>query len=237
MKSPIFVALDVDTSSLAYAIAEKVEPYVGGFKLGPRLLYTYGASLVSKLAKLAPVFVDNKYYDIPNTMEASVRASFEGGASYVTIHASCGRDALVKMAQLEKELSAQRPFRVLAVTVLTSFSENHLPVNWNSQWDLEEHVLRLADEVYQSGLHSFVASAHEAPVLRKTFPDCFIVTPGIRLPEDSLGDQKRIMTPGEALQRGASMLVVGRPICNSANPAVAAQKFLNMCSGELKRQE
>ena len=101
MKNPIFLALDVDTESEALRIAASVGPHIGGIKVGPRLAVRYGATLFPALTKLAPLFIDNKYFDIPNTMEGAVRASFEMGASYVTIHAQAGVEALKRMAEIE----------------------------------------------------------------------------------------------------------------------------------------
>ncbi|MCB0386025.1 MAG: orotidine 5'-phosphate decarboxylase, partial [Bdellovibrionales bacterium] len=92
IKSPIFVALDVDDEIRAMEIAEQVEPYVGGFKVGPRLCLKYGSALVSRLATLGHVFVDNKYFDIPNTMEHAIRATFDSGATFATVHAQAGSE-------------------------------------------------------------------------------------------------------------------------------------------------
>src|SRR5512135_3119505 len=116
LKAPFFIALDVDSAEEAVSIAKATAPVAGGFKLGPRLMCRYGAELAQKIARLAPLFIDNKYFDIPSTMEAAVEASFAAGASYVTVHAQAGAEALSRLVLLEKRLNEQRPFRVLAVT-------------------------------------------------------------------------------------------------------------------------
>lgn len=224
MKLPLFVALDVDQDVQALKIADQVADYVGGFKVGPRLALRYGSSLLPELAQRGTLFIDNKYHDIPSTMTAAVRASFELGASYVTVHASAGTQALSELAKLEKELSAQRPFRLLAVTVLTSFSEHSLPGNWKPQ-AISRHVQDLADLVLSSGLTGLVCSPHEAAELRKLYPASFLLTPGVRLAEGPQGDQARVATPRWALQHGSSALVVGRPIVEAPNPREAAKKF------------
>lgn len=224
LQKPLFVALDVDTDIEALRIAGAAGPFVGGFKVGPRLGMRYGAPLIQKLAALGQVFVDNKYFDIPSTMEAAVRASFEAGASFVTIHAQCGREALAQLAKVEWELAQKRPFRILAVTILTSFTADTLPPNSNHK-PIADQVLELTQLVLGSGLTGIVCSPEEVSLLRDKFPGAYLVTPGIRLPTDERGDQKRVAGPREALQAGASALVVGRPICEATNIEVAAKRF------------
>ncbi len=222
MKSPWFLALDVDSDQEALNLVDLVEPWVGGFKLGPRLCLRYGPGLVREIASRAPVFLDHKFYDIPSTMRAAVEASFDLGASFVTIHASCGAKALADLAQLERDLNSQREFKILAVTVLTSFGEGQLPSHWRPQ-SIQEHIAQLAEEVRASGLTGLVCSPFEAGLLRQNWPEAYLVTPGVRLSGDSLGDQQRVMGPGEALIQGASALVVGRPVVAAAQPAEVAQ--------------
>ena len=224
MKTPIFLALDVDSNKQAVELAKKTAEYVGGFKIGPRLSMKYGEKLVSQLADLAPVFVDNKYYDIPSTMEASVRASFDAGASFCTIHAQSGPEALRRMAAVEAELNDVRPFKILCVTILTSFDQGSLPVTQKTN-PIPEQVMALIEQCRSCGLNSFVCSAEEVENIKKRFPDTYLVTPGIRLPEDAADDQKRVMGPKMAIDLGADALVVGRPITKAENPALAAKKF------------
>lgn len=224
LKSPLFLALDVDTEERALQLVEQTTDYVGGYKLGPRLCVQYGASLIQKISQKAPVFVDNKYYDIPNTMVHAVKATFAAGASFVTVHASAGPEALIQMALLEKELNQKRPFQILAVTILTSFSQNTLPPN-QKELSIPEQVQQLVRSVEQSGLSAVVCSAQELVGLKESFPHLDFVTPGIRFKEESKGDQKRVMGPHEALLAGATALVVGRPICQASDPRDAAKKY------------
>jgi len=224
MKNPIFVALDLDDGKKAIEMAQKVQPFVGGFKLGPRICMRYGSQIVKEIAKLGEVFVDNKYYDIPNTMEFAIRATFASGASYATIHSACGPEALERMASVERELCQERPFKILAVTVLTSFSQSHLPPHWEDK-PIEFHVNSLAQTASDCGISGFVCSGHEVSELRKKFPEAFLVTPGIRLESGVKADQSRVMVPSQAITAGASALVVGRPIIEAPKPEIMAEKF------------
>lgn len=226
IKSPIFVALDVDEKSKALEVAKQVEPYVGGFKVGPRLCMKYGGDLVKELSELGHVFVDNKYFDIPNTMEHAIRATFRAGATFATVHAQSGTEALKRLAQVERELNRERPFRILVVTILTSFDQKGLPPTSNAI-EIPEQVDLLAQLAMDSGLSGLVCSPHEVQRVKNHHPGAFVVTPGIRLREGDQGDQKRIMGPREAMQSGATALVVGRPIVDAENPAVAAERFFS----------
>lgn len=231
LKNPLILALDVDSKEDAQKILNHVGDLVGGIKVGPRLVYKYGASLVSELAEVAPVFVDNKYFDIPSTMEAAVRASFEAGATLVTVHALSGQQALTQLAQLESELNRKRPFKILAVTILTSWEKSSLPENFHS-WSIENHVRSLSQLVYRSGLRGLVCSGHELEFISQA--DFFKVIPGIQLSQDNshqslASDQKRIMTPKQAIKAGASALVVGRAILKSNQPRQTILDILESC--------
>ena len=224
LSKPVFVALDVDNFDKALSLAKDLAPHVGGFKLGPRLTYKYGATIVEKLSELGLVFVDNKYHDIPSTVIAALRATHAAGASFTTVHASHGLPALKEFFKIEQELNQSRSFKILAVTVLTSFTDSTFPANWVHQ-SAAQHVLNLADQVFESGLSGLVCSPEEVQGLRQRYPGAFLVTPGIRLPGDKLDDQKRVATPKEALKSGASALVIGRPIIDAKDPVVAAQSI------------
>lgn len=223
MRNPIIVALDVDSRDQALKLADDLADVVGGFKVGPRLCLRYGQEFIQDIAARGPVFMDNKHFDIPSTMEAAVRASFAAGASLVTVHALSGREALTKMALLEKELNQLRPFKILAVTILTSWDESSVPGNLKEQ-KISDHVVELAQLVKSSGMSGLVCSPHELDLLQNQ--GLYLVTPGIRFSMDSLGDQKRVMGPHEAIQNGASALVVGRPIIGAANPRETATDYV-----------
>lgn len=224
-KNPLCIALDVDSDEVALRLALDLKDFAGGYKLGPRLIYRYGQSLVQKISQYAPVFVDCKFFDIPSTMEAAVRATFEAGASVCTVHALAGAEALRSLAHLEKELNQRRPFRILAVTILTSWTEQSIPTNFKKQ-TVATHVRELAELVRDAGLHSIVCSPEEITLLKDL--GLFLLTPGIRLPSDSAGDQKRILGPKEAIDKGSSALVVGRPIIEAKDPILAAEKFYKL---------
>lgn len=231
LKNPLILALDVDTKGDALKIMDHVGDLLGGVKLGPRLIYRYGAELVREMSGIAPVFVDNKYFDIPSTMLAAVRTSFEAGATLVTVHALAGTEALRALSLLEAELNRIRPFKILAVTVLTSWEQRSLPASLHS-WSIENHVRSLTQEVYNSGLTGLVCSGHELQYLN--YPGLFKVTPGIRLSTEQrreIGeDQKRIMTPKQAIRAGASALVIGRPILQAHQPRETIFDILESCT-------
>ncbi len=227
LKNPLIFALDVDSEEEAFRKLKPVIDLVGGVKIGPRLSYRYGAAFIAKVADQVPVFVDNKYFDIPSTMKSAVRASFEAGATLVTVHAMAGQEALKELAQLEVELNRIRPFKILAVTILTSWEKSSLPENFHS-WSIENHVKSLAQLVYHSGIRGLVCSGHELELISQK--DFFKVIPGIRLSSDPTQDQKRVMTPKQAIKAGAQALVVGRPILESSDPRQTVLEILESCS-------
>ena len=221
----------MDSKEDAFKILDHVGDLVGGVKLGPRLGYRYGSSLITEIAEIAPVFVDNKYFDIPSTMVAAVKASFEAGATLVTVHALSGHEALRELHKLEIELNQIRPFKILAVSVLTSWNKDSMPASFHS-WSVENHVRSLTQEVYNSGLRGLVCSGHELEYLN--YPGLYKVVPGIRLSTDQSQlqseDQKRVMTPKLAMKAGASALVIGRPILQSHDPRKTIFEILESCS-------
>lgn len=224
LSNPIFVALDVDDAETALNLVKQTRAFVGGFKVGPRLCLRNSETLLKEIARHGALFVDNKYFDIPNTMESAVKAAFEMGASFCTVHAQAGREALTKLAALEETLNKTRPFRILAVTVLTSFRQDTLP-DLVQSIPIEDQTRRLAQLVIDSGLSGLVCSPEEVEMLRKMFPQAYLVTPGVRMSHEERGDQKRVSDPRTALERGASALVVGRPIYESFEPAMAAKIY------------
>jgi orotidine-5'-phosphate decarboxylase len=224
LTNPLFVALDVDSAEAALTLVKETRAFVGGFKVGPRLALRYGEPLLKEIARHGSMFIDNKYFDIPSTMEAAVRASFEVGAAFCTIHAQCGREAMERLAKVEHELNQQRPFKILSVTVLTSFRQETLaPVA--QAMPIADQVAALTQLTLDSGLSGIVCSPDEVQNLRSKFPSAFLVTPGVRLSHEERGDQIRVSDPCTALKRGASALVVGRPIYESLEPARAAKTY------------
>lgn len=233
LKNPLIAALDVDSAEQCFRLADLLQGKVGAYKVGPRLLVRYGADLVARLSRSAPVFVDNKYLDIPNTMETAVRATFEAGATLATVHAWAGPEALQRLAKTEEELNRKRPFKILAVTVLTSFSQETLPPSLRQQ-SIASQVDELAAMTLSCGLSGLVCSPQEVAALRSKSDKAFLVTPGVRMPNDAKGDQKRVETPAEAIRLGASALVVGRPICEATDPVQATELILESLKGVRK---
>jgi orotidine-5'-phosphate decarboxylase len=229
-KDRLIVALDVDSPEHALCLVDELKPFVGLFKIGSQLFTAAGPELVSKVIQRgAKVFLDLKYHDIPNTVASAVVAAMRLGVSICNVHALGG---LEMMSQVRKqcEIVAARenltkPI-LLAVTVLTSHDQtsiNNLGINET----LNELVVRLAKLTAKAGFDGVVASAQEIALVKASVNSPFIVlTPGLRPSWASNQDQKRVMTPEQALANGADYLVIGRPILADPSPAIAAQKVL-----------
>lgn len=216
--NPIFLALDLPRLEAADALARKVSGHIGGLKLGLEFFCAHGHHGVHEIAKIGlPIFLDLKLHDIPNTVAAAMQAIHVLEPAIVTVHASGGR-AMMEDAKA----AAGENTKVVGVTVLTSFDDNDLrPIGINDS--PHEQALRLAELAQASGLDGIVCSGHEVGAIHKQWKDGFFVVPGLRLPNGKKGDQKRIVTPREARDDGASILVVGRPIRNAEDPAAAAR--------------
>ncbi len=168
-----------------------------------------------------PVFLDLKYHDIPNTVAGACRAAAKLGVSIMNVHAQGG--AAMMRAAVEAAKSVSPATRVIAVTMLTSLSDEDMPA-LGLKPPVADQVLRLAGLAQQCGLDGVVCSAHEIARLRKELgPDFLLVVPGIRPAGSALGDQRRVMGPAEARQSGANILVIGRPITEAPDPAQAAR--------------
>jgi orotidine-5'-phosphate decarboxylase len=225
IKNPLCLSLDCNDLKTAEALLNQIDVPLGCIKVGPRLILREGPTAVKSIKKYAPVFLDFKFYDIPSTTIEAVRGAFDLGATLVTVHASLGAVALRELAQLEDELSKHRPFKILAVTVLTSYAQQSLPAMWQ-QKPIEQLIQGFAKEVIDSGLTGLVCSPLEAASLRSHFPSSFLVTPGVRLAGAKVDDQSRVSTPKQAMQNGADLLVIGRPILESKNPSLAVKEIL-----------
>ena len=227
LKKPLFVSLDIPTKNKTLDIVSQLANKDVGFKVGPSLIYKYGLEIVKNIKASGPVFLDTKIYDIPNTMETAVQAAFDIGASFVTIHGAAGSEAFKRLKDLEVQLNQQRYFKILVVTVLTSFDKSSQPKHWKDQQVIDS-VKSMVTEAGSCGLTGFVCSGFEAQEIKQINPESFIVVPGVRLAEDASNDQKRIITPKDAYAAGASAVVVGRPIIKSADPLAALQNYLSL---------
>jgi orotidine-5'-phosphate decarboxylase len=218
MRSPIFVAIDTPDLERAKAIATRVRNHVGGIKLGLEFFCANGRHGVRDMAELhLPIFLDLKFHDIPNTVGKAIQALRPLEPAVLTVHAAGGR-AMMEDAKA----AAPSGTKVVAVTVLTSLDDSDL-ASIGLAPDPHEQVQRLTALARESGLDGVVCSGNEVAAAKKLWPDGFFVVPGVRLADGPAGDQKRVMTPRKALDAGASILVVGRPITQADDPDAAAR--------------
>jgi orotidine-5'-phosphate decarboxylase len=221
VSNPVICAIDTTDVSAAKGLAQAVRGSVGAVKLGLEFFTANGAAGVREVAGDMPLFLDLKFHDIPNTVAGAIRATKGINAFMLTIHASGGKAMMQAAAEAAKELT-HKPM-VIGVTMLTSLDENDLH-SIGLQNKIENQVSRLADLAQQSGLDGVVCSPHEIAMLRgQCGADFKLIVPGIRPEGSKAGDQKRVMTPREALAKGADYLVIGRPITGAENPGAAAQ--------------
>jgi orotidine-5'-phosphate decarboxylase len=224
MANPIFVALDTPSLDRARVLAQLLKPHVGGVKLGLEFYGANGPDGVRAIVSAgAPVFLDLKLHDIPNTVAGAMKALAPIGAAIINVHASGG--AAMMRAAADAARTVERPAKIIAVTVLTSLEDRDLPDVGVSDTALNQAV-RLATLSKDSGLDGVVCSPHEITAVRAACgPKFLIVTPGLRPAGGALGDQKRVMTPRQAVEAGADILVIGRPITGAADPVEAAKQI------------
>jgi orotidine-5'-phosphate decarboxylase len=224
MPNPIFVALDTPSLDRARALSRSLKSYVGGVKLGLEFYSANGPEGVRAIVSAgAPVFLDVKLHDIPNTVAGAMKVLAPLGTAIINVHAS-GGTAMMRAAG-EAARTVERPAKIIAVTVLTSFEDSDLPRIGVSDSALNQAV-RLAVLAKDSGLDGVVCSPHEIAAVRAACgPKFLIVTPGVRPAGGELGDQKRVMTPRQAVDAGADILVIGRPITAAADPSEAAKQI------------
>ena len=221
-KGPLIVALDFDTATEALDLVDLLDPDTCRVKVGKQLFTREGPAILKALgARGFDVFLDLKFHDIPNTVANACVAAAEQGAWMVNVHASGGSRMMVAARDALAKLS--NPPKLIAVTVLTSMASEDL-LETGPPASPMERVLLLAELAQQAGMDGVVCSAQEAQQLRARLgPDFNLVTPGIRLPEDNVGDQRRVLSPSDALAAGANYLVVGRPITAASDPASALE--------------
>lgn len=234
-RNPVFCALDTTDPQAALAMSRRLTGLVGGLKLGLEFFSANGPEGVRAVAEGGlPLFLDLKFHDIPNTVAGAVRGAVRLRPLMATLHAAGGRDmmtaAVAAAAETADKLGVARP-QLLAVTVLTSIGQDDLQ-SGGVAGSMLDQVKRLAQLAQDAGVDGVVASPHEVGALRaQCGPDFQLVIPGIRPAWAAANDQKRVLTPADAVAKGADWLVIGRPITAAADPAEAARLIQDELAG------
>ena len=220
----IIVPLDVPNLEEAIALVNKL-PQVSFWKVGLELFVSEGSDILQFLRdKDKRIFLDLKFHDIPNTVAGACRSASKYGVDLLTLHATMGRKAL--QSAVEAISTAHKPPKLLAITLLTSLNSRDLAFDLKIPLELPEYALQMALIAQESGIDGAVCSPHEVSQLRQVCGDDFLlVCPGVRPSWSETGDQKRVMTPAQAIQAGADYLVIGRPITKAKNPVEAWSKI------------
>ncbi len=220
MSNRIFVALDTPEMARAKSIATRVRHHVGGIKLGLEFFMANGRHGVREMAELElPIFLDLKLHDIPNTVAKAIMALHGLDPAILTVHAAGGRAMLE-----DAKAAAATGTKVVAVTTLTSLDDTDLK-SIGCANSAHDQVLRLTELAMLAGLDGVVCSGAEVAAAKKIWPKGFFVVPGVRPANGTTGDQKRVVTPRQALDSGASIIVVGRPITGAEDPDMAAREI------------
>ena len=218
MSNPVYLAVDVPRLPEASELVTKVRAHIGGIKLGLEFFNAHGAHGVHLMAQLGlPIFLDLKMHDIPNTVAAAMQAIHVLEPAIVTVHASGG----VAMME-DAKAAAGSHTKVVGVTMLTSLDARDLAA-MGFAGSPKDYVLRQAEAAHKAGLDGVVCSGHEIAHVHAQWKDGFFVVPGLRPEGGATGDQKRVVTPRQARDDGASVLVIGRPISKADDPAGAAR--------------
>ncbi len=228
MNSKIIVALDFPDINSMRALVKKLDPALCRVKIGNILFTHYGPMLVEELMQLGfDVFLDLKFHDIPQTVAGACRSAAELGVWMTNIHVFGGEAMMLAAREEFEQINGRRKPLLIAVTVLTSMEESDLAA-LGVQDDIRTLVPRFAKLAQKAGLDGVVCSSQEAQLLRAQLGNDFIlVTPGIRLSKERTDDQKRIMTPKEAVDAGSDYLVIGRPITRADNPAEVLETIVS----------
>jgi orotidine-5'-phosphate decarboxylase len=218
MLSQLIVALDFNCEKTALDLVDKLDPKHCALKVGSELFTLFGAPFVTQLIlRQFKIFLDLKFHDIPNTVANACKAAADLGVWMMNVHASGGLNMMCAAREAIDSYGLNRPI-LIAVTLLTSFSQEEL-ISIGVTHSIMEQVKKLACLAKKSGLEGVVSSAQEARAIKNECGSQFItVTPGIRLSKDSKQDQKRVMSPREAIAEGSDYIVIGRPITQSSDP-------------------
>jgi orotidine-5'-phosphate decarboxylase len=220
----IIVPLDVPTLEAAIALVEQL-PQVSFWKVGLELFVSTGPEILQILKEQDKrIFLDLKFHDIPNTVMSACRSASQYGVDLLTIHATAGRSALKLAAEAMHH--SQSPTKLVAITLLTSLISRDLAFDLKVPLELPDYVLQMALLAQESGIHGAVCSPQEVNQLREICdPDFLLICPGVRPSWSITGDQRRVMTPAEAIAAGADYLVIGRPITAAPSPQDAWEKI------------
>lgn len=237
-KDRLIVALDVSDARRALELVEQLTPYVGMFKVGMELFYSQGSEIIREIKKQkGKIFLDLKLHDIPNTVARAAVVLARLGVDMINVHAAGGGEmmrAAVDAVRRECAGLGIRPPLMIAVTVLTSISQEAFNSEMGVPGEIMDRAAAWAGLARNAGMDGVVASPREVVAIRQACgPDFIIVTPGVRPAGSQKGDQKRIMTPGQAVKTGATYLVVGRPITGDADPARAAGAVVEEIEGAM----
>ena len=221
IKNYIFCALDFRNIRTTERLLDKIAPRIGGIKIGLEFFLANGRSGVKRLQKFnLPIFLDLKLHDIPNTVKKSVESIIDLQPEYISVHISGGE-------QMLRMINRNNYSKIIGITLLTSLNKKDL-LKQGIQSSPENYVSRLVEIANEVGLDGVVSSPSEIPVIRKNSSKKFIIiSPGIRLKNDLKDDQKRIMSPGEAIYNGATKIVIGRSITNARDPLEALKQIKN----------
>jgi len=227
MKEKIIIALDVSSRNDALKLIRELHDIAGMFKVGSQLFTACGPEIVRDITEIgAKVFLDLKFHDIPNTVTNAAIEASKLGVSMMTVHASGGGAMMQSVSkELRSRFGSNKPLLV-AITVLTSLDARAL-FEIGVEMPVDEHVVRLSLFAEKSGMDGVVCSPQEIQLVRKSVGSNFrIVTPGIRMKDQSLNDQQRTATPGQALSAGADYIVVGRAVTEDPNPREAIKRLI-----------
>lgn len=229
MSSPIFCAIDTTDFEQARDLARTLKGHVGGLKLGLEFFSAHGPQGYKIIAQTGvPIFLDLKLHDIPNTVAGAINALLPLKPAFMTIHASGGPAMMKAAAEAAAKAGANRP-KILGVTVLTSLNADDL-TKVGQQDAPQNQVLRLAKLAKESGLDGVICAPTEVATLRADLgPDFILMVPGIRPAGADLGDQKRVLTPKDAMAAGATYIVIGRPITQAPDPVAMAKAINAQC--------
>jgi orotidine-5'-phosphate decarboxylase len=233
----IIVPIDVPTEAAAIALLDRL-PEVTFWKVGLELFVSSGPAILTTLKQRQKrIFLDLKFHDIPNTVAGACRAAARYGVDLLTIHAAAGREALnlaCSSAQEGAKEAGVAPPKLIAITLLTSISSRQLAFDLKIPLELPEYALQMALLAGEAGLDGAVCSPQEVAQLRQTCGDDFLlVCPGVRPSWADKGDQKRSLTPAEAIEAGADYLVIGRPITAASDPESAWKRICDELIGIL----